>query len=116
ILQSKYVRQNPTFPKIAGILRVATLLSFPDYRDWAVFLLEEKWSPELADLSSKRITYATESVLLARSCDVPKILKRALYELVRSAGYGQPTDRERVSSRDFGALVTAREHLTTAWM
>ncbi|KAF7352185.1 hypothetical protein MVEN_01181700 [Mycena venus] len=111
-----YVHEDPSFSRIAGILRAATLLSFPDYRDWAIRLLEDRWSPALADLSPERILHATESVLLARSCDVSSILKRTMYELVRLAGYGQTNRDVALSTQDLRALVTAREHLTGAWM
>ncbi|KAJ7818971.1 hypothetical protein B0H14DRAFT_2837789 [Mycena olivaceomarginata] len=110
-----YVHQDPSFQRTASILRAATLLSFPDFRDWAVRLLEDMWSPALANLSTEEIQHATESVLLARECEPPAIRKRALYELVRLAGYGQ-SGREGVSPQDFRALVKAREHLTAAWM
>ncbi|KAJ7450374.1 hypothetical protein FB451DRAFT_1052283, partial [Mycena latifolia] len=110
-----YVHQDPSFQKMAGILRAATILAFPDFRDWAVRLLEDKWSPLLADLLTAPLGHATESVVLARACDVPSILKRALYELVRLPGYGQ-TEREGVSARDLRALVRAREELTSVWM
>ncbi|KAF7337223.1 hypothetical protein MSAN_02274700 [Mycena sanguinolenta] len=109
-----YVHKDPSSQRIASILRVSTLLSFPDFRDWAVRILEDTWSPVLADLSRKTIPHATEAVLLARSFDVPTILKRALYELVRLVGYGQ-TDRDGVSNQDYRALVKAREQLTAAW-
>ncbi|KAJ7818975.1 hypothetical protein B0H14DRAFT_2837805 [Mycena olivaceomarginata] len=110
-----YVHQDPFFQRTASILRAATLLSFPDFRDWAVRLLEDMWSPALANLSTEEIQHATESVLLARECELPAVLKRALYEFVRLAGYGQSA-REGVSPQDFRALVKAREHLTAAWM
>ncbi|KAJ7792348.1 hypothetical protein B0H14DRAFT_2931511 [Mycena olivaceomarginata] len=110
-----YVHQDPFFQRTASILRAATLLSFPDFRDWAVRLLEDMWSPALANLSTEEIQHATESVLLARECELPAVLKRALYEFVRLAGYGQ-SGREGVSPQDFRALVKAREHLTAAWM
>ncbi|KAJ6464536.1 hypothetical protein C8R45DRAFT_1107418 [Mycena sanguinolenta] len=110
-----YVHKDPSFQRIASILRVSTLLSFPDFRDWAVRLLEDRWSSALGDLSTEAIPHATETVLLARSFDVPTILKRALYELVRLAGYGQSDRDGGVSSQDYRALVNAREHLTTAW-
>jgi hypothetical protein len=111
------VHQDPSFQKIAGILRVASLLSFPDFRDWAVHLLEDQWSPSLSDVSTAPIGHATETVLLARACDAlpASVLKRAMYELVRLPGYGQ-TDRTGVSPRDFRALVKAREELTSLWM
>ncbi|KAJ7681987.1 hypothetical protein DFH06DRAFT_972136 [Mycena polygramma] len=111
-----YVHQDPSFPRIASILRAATLLSFPDFRDWAIRLLEDRWSPALADLSTERITHATESVLLSRACGAPTFLKRAMYELVRLAGYGQTPNREGVAGPDFYALVRAREQLTALWV
>ncbi|KAJ7093785.1 hypothetical protein C8R44DRAFT_890684 [Mycena epipterygia] len=60
----------------------------PRFRDPA-----PQWSPSLADLSSNYIAYGTDSVLFTRSRDPPSILdvlKRAMYELVRSRGYSQP--------------------------
>ncbi|KAJ7167845.1 hypothetical protein C8R46DRAFT_898427, partial [Mycena filopes] len=107
-----YVHEDPSLSRIASILRVATLLSFPDFRDWAIHILQERWSPALEDLSTDRITFATESIVLARTCDVPGLLKRALYELVRLAGFGQ---HDRVTSADLGALLHAREQLTAVW-
>ncbi|KAJ7726324.1 hypothetical protein DFH07DRAFT_685634, partial [Mycena maculata] len=112
-----YVHEDPSFPKLAGILRVATILSFPDFRDWAIRLLEDRWPLSLAELSTEPVRHATESIVLARSCAVPSLLKRAMYELVRLAGYGQTdTAREGVSTRDFRALVRAREELTAVWL
>ncbi|KAJ7245812.1 hypothetical protein C8J57DRAFT_1071129, partial [Mycena rebaudengoi] len=111
-----YVRKPPAFSKIAGILRASTALAFPDFRDWATDRLEEQWSPHLADLSTTPIPHATESIILARACDVPSALKRAMYELVRLAGFGQPTDAGRPRLSSTGALVNARERLTTVWM
>ncbi|KAF7337225.1 hypothetical protein MSAN_02274900 [Mycena sanguinolenta] len=105
----------PSFHRVASILRVATLLDFADFRDWAVVLMEEKWSPVLAKLSTETIPHATETILLARSFDVRTILKRALYELIRLPGYGQADRDGGVSNQDYRALVKAREHLTTAW-
>ncbi|KAJ6555344.1 hypothetical protein DFH09DRAFT_1365723 [Mycena vulgaris] len=110
-----YVHEDPSFTRMAGILRAATILSFADFRDWAIRLLEDKWSPSISDLSPTPIGHATESVILARACEVPTILKRSMYELVRLSGYGQ-TEREGVSARDFRALVKAREELTSSWL
>ncbi|KAJ7034191.1 hypothetical protein C8F04DRAFT_956750 [Mycena alexandri] len=111
-----YVHKDPSFTRTASILRVANLLSFNDFRDWAVRILQDEWSPSLEDLSIERIPHATESVILARTCDVPSILKRAMYELVRLAGYGQTDREEGVTPADFRVLVRAREQLTAQWM
>ena len=47
------------------------------------------WSPRLADLSTVPIPHATESLALARFCGLLRVMKRVMYELVRSPGYGQ---------------------------
>ncbi|KAJ7721894.1 hypothetical protein B0H16DRAFT_1431624 [Mycena metata] len=111
-----YVHKDPSFTRTASILRVATLLSFNDFRDWAIRNLEDEWSPALEDLSPVSTPHATETVTLARTCGVPTILKRAMYELVRLAGYGQTDKEEGVTAADFRALVRAREQLTVEWM
>ncbi|KAJ7469915.1 hypothetical protein B0H11DRAFT_1731194 [Mycena galericulata] len=113
-----YVHEDPPFSRLAGILRAATILKFHDFRDWIVRLLEDRWSSSLTDLSKEAIGLATESIILARACDVPSILKRAMYELARRAGYGQ-NERDSgqgVATRDFLALVRAREELTAVWL
>ncbi|KAK6991763.1 hypothetical protein R3P38DRAFT_2659822 [Favolaschia claudopus] len=118
-----YANRDPSFGRITAILRVSTILSFNDYRDWAVRFLEDQWSPDLAELSRARLPHATEIVVLARACDVPSLLKRALYELVRMAGYGQNDvndgdDRDpahTISTHDLRTLVKAREQLAAVW-
>ncbi|KAI0943108.1 hypothetical protein AcV7_002345 [Taiwanofungus camphoratus] len=48
------------------------------------------WLDDLAQLSSVRKDFATETVALARQCNVPSLLKRAYYELLRT-----PIESER---------------------
>ena len=101
------------------------------------------WSPRLADLSTVPIPHATESLALARLCGLPRVMKRAMYELVRSPGYGQNDlddsaddvddedggvgmgmmgqrsgggNRVELQSADKDALTRAREHLTSLWI
>jgi len=67
----------------------------------------------------KRIPWATEAVVLARKCDVKKVLKRALYELVRMEGFGQDIDDVDAGvllQMDYRALLKAREKLTSFWL
>ncbi|KAJ7450443.1 hypothetical protein FB451DRAFT_1410417 [Mycena latifolia] len=69
---------------MAGILRAATILAFPDFRDWPVRLLED-------EVSSSR----------ARAASPP------------SSTPGLRAARARgISARDLRALVRTREELT----
>ncbi|KAJ7705029.1 hypothetical protein B0H17DRAFT_889516, partial [Mycena rosella] len=72
----------PSFQRMAGMLHAATILSFANFRDWAVDLLEDMWSPLLADLVPAPITHTMESVVLMRTFAVPSILKCGLSELI----------------------------------
>ncbi|KAJ7641805.1 hypothetical protein FB45DRAFT_901053 [Roridomyces roridus] len=119
----KYVHKDPSFPRVAGILRAATALSFDHFREWATQFLKDRWPASLEEFSgAEDIKHATESVVLARTCDVPEILKRAMYELVRKAEYGQPQtgsgsgNHVQLAPEDFRALIRARDKLTVMWM
>ncbi|KAJ3858134.1 MAG: hypothetical protein NXY57DRAFT_906900 [Lentinula lateritia] len=67
---------------------------------------------------------ATAIVLLARDCGLQSVLKRALYELVRTDGFGQTLDSsisvsgpcDQLSAEDYRLLVKARERLISLWM
>ncbi|KAJ3911773.1 hypothetical protein F5877DRAFT_54917 [Lentinula edodes] len=67
---------------------------------------------------------ATAIVLLARKCGLQSVLKRALYELVRTDGFGQTLDSsisvsgpcDQLSAEDHRLLVKARERLISLWM
>lgn len=113
---------------MASILRASSALSFNEFEKWASQYLEEMWSPDLALLTTARIPFATESIALARHCNLLSTLKRAMYELVRLEGFGQTeadSDDERdandeefveLSPADYKALVKARERLTSLWL
>ncbi|KAF9463193.1 hypothetical protein BDZ94DRAFT_1164397, partial [Collybia nuda] len=124
-----FVYKKPPFRVMASILRSSSLLSFNEFKQWASQYLEDMWSPNLADLTRNRIPFATESIALARHCNLSSALKRAMYELVRLEGFGQAEeagsddgqdadDKENVeiSPADYRALVKARERLTTLWL
>jgi hypothetical protein len=84
-----YFIAPPSFEVISSLLRVSTVLKFPKFREFAVHSLTSAWSVELESFSkdSKWLEYAAETVTLARECDVTYVLKRALYELVRTPGF-----------------------------
>lgn len=114
-----YCFETPSFNTVASILRVATTLSFMQFRVWAVRCLEMMWSNDLAHLSADRIPNAVETVVLGRECDVPGVLKRALYELLRTGGFGtsdaSQDDGSTISKADSNQLIHAREKLIESW-
>lgn len=111
-----YFYTPPPFATVTSILRAANALSFDKYKTWAQRYLTDMWSTSLSQLSVTRIPHAIESLALARECDVPAILKRVFYELVRSPNFGQQPGRPRLSCADLDVLSTARKELTACWL
>lgn len=105
---------------MASILRASSELAFSPYEEWAIQYLQNVWSPDLADLSISRISYATESIFLAKRFGIGGVLKRAMYELVRREGFGQDEaedgEGEGLSPTVMVALVRGREKLTSMWV
>ena len=82
------------------------------------------WPAALERLSEAPIQHATETVILARRCDMPELLKRALYELLRTARRGQDEDadledpdvaRKLIPRQDLVRLIVARDELVDRW-
>ncbi|KAG1761742.1 hypothetical protein EDD22DRAFT_779334 [Suillus occidentalis] len=111
----------PAFQVLAAILRAATALGFNTYRAFAVKLLENAWSSSLTDLTAESKSNAVEVVVLARTCGIESVLKRAFYEMVRVSGYGlgdgelDSADGEEISRADERRLERMREHLISSW-
>ncbi|EGN94077.1 hypothetical protein SERLA73DRAFT_144506 [Serpula lacrymans var. lacrymans S7.3] len=125
LFYSKCVLSPPPFPEVAAILRAATRFSFPHHRSWAIQVLEEYWPSELYYLDRTKFPHALETVVLGRAYDVPGILKRAFYELLRSRTFlmdeagdeaegGNTTPQ--LEMNDIKRLISTRENLTTAWV
>ncbi|KAJ7666747.1 hypothetical protein DFH06DRAFT_1469944 [Mycena polygramma] len=121
-----YCHNPPAFPVLSAILRASTELKFPMFRDWATRSIQKMWPSSLAALSTALIPHATESVILGRAWGVSGILKRSLYELLRTPGFGQdnsdtlhrhpaPYEHSRLLPADILCLVNAREQLDLVW-
>ncbi|KAJ7060510.1 hypothetical protein C8F01DRAFT_1142930 [Mycena amicta] len=114
-----YCHQPPSFPVVASILRAASVLKFPRFRDWAQRTIQTSWSPSLEALTASTIPHATDVVSLGRDIDLgssgPDVLKRALYEVLRAPSFSQNPDQHLTTlhSSDLIALTRAREHLDT---
>ncbi|KAF9459069.1 hypothetical protein BDZ94DRAFT_1172374 [Collybia nuda] len=117
-----YFYTIPPFSTASSILRASTALSFDKYTSWARRYLTDMWPTSIDRLSTSRIPHAIESLALARECNVPSILKRVLYELVRTPRFGQNLPSidggvpPQLSPADVLVLGTAREELITLWI
>ncbi|KAF9065766.1 hypothetical protein BDP27DRAFT_1331536 [Rhodocollybia butyracea] len=133
-----YLERPPTFVVLVSILRAAHKLQFARFKNWVIGLLEKMWPAELEPLSQSSCTTrlstrlspdeATSVVSVARECGLGGVLKRALYELVRTDCFGQKSTSSAsastsssfpdatLSPSDYHVLVQARERLVSSWI
>lgn len=130
---SGYMDSPPPFPILAGILRGSRALDFTRFDDFATRKLRQMWPHDLKGLDETAQDYACETVVLAQRWNMPELLKRAFYELVRSQELGQildESDEEEngqdagryeedinslISRADLVRLIKARENLHLEW-
>ncbi len=110
------------------MLRAADALGFDKFKDYAIRHFCDKWPDHVQSVTTQRLKYAADMVLLARRCGINYVLKRTLYELVRAEGFRQETDssaedddeinsgRTALSASDYSLLLHVREQLTDFWM
>lgn len=80
----------PEFPVVAAVMRSSTALGFSSFRDMASHMLKDTWNPNLsAYCPGSAIDYAVDTIILAKQHNLPYVLKRAYYELLRSPGFKQ---------------------------
>lgn len=114
----------------------ARTLKFGQLDAIATYKLTTMWSDKLSCVTLSRIPYAAETVVISRKYNVPSLLKRAFYELLRSEGFAQMnvSDRDnenaetlsvdgrdlvghaRLGRADLLRLVVAREKLSKSWI
>lgn len=98
------------FSVLAAVLRAANKLEFTGQRRWAVKVLEDMWPRDLAAFRADPSPrpHAAESVLLANECNVPRVRRRAFYELLRTTAFGQlPSSAAPVQRPDAAAVAVA---------
>ncbi|KIM80535.1 hypothetical protein PILCRDRAFT_822256 [Piloderma croceum F 1598] len=112
-----YHTEPPSFDYIASLLRTSMTLNFPKFREFAIHCLNEAWPSDLDSfvIDFKWHERAAETVTLARTFNVPSLLKRALYELLRTPGFSKDPAND-LSKDDIIILSRAREHLSHAWI
>lgn len=100
-----YYHDTPHFPVIASIFRAADRLKFKKYLDFAERVITEQFSDDVGDVTVAEVPFAAEAVVLGRNCNIPKVLKRAFYELARmehSLEESAPEDDEKESNDEYG--------------
>nr|GAT60872.1 predicted protein [Mycena chlorophos] len=138
----KFADDPPSFPTAASIFRAATSifraassLSCKPFEQYAQKYIENIYSDDLADLGSDTVPNPVAAIVLGRKWGLPRILKRAFYELLRSTTIaelllGQPGNPEesdmddespsqetdRLPRRDVICLLEAQKRLSVAWM
>ncbi|THH27107.1 hypothetical protein EUX98_g7080 [Antrodiella citrinella] len=131
-----YLDSPLPFPVLAGLLRASRALEFSRFNDIATRKLQQLWPYQLEKLTVDPKDHASETIVLARQWDMPELLKRAFYELVRTTSLGQElfedeededgegndsamNDEERnktISRADLIRLVMTREKLHLEWL
>ena len=121
-----YVFEPPPFHVLASILRAASTLEFTQELEFASRSIRAMWPCELAGLTKDGIPNAAATINLAKDCDMPEVLKRAYYELLRSDALGQDPenfdferqedhDNSTIPRDDLISLIKTREQLWGQW-
>lgn len=100
------------FDTLAAIIRSSCKYGFDAARDWAISRLEKLVPSNLEDFNSDiRLERAPMAILLARQCNLKRLLKPAFYRMVRARRFDPnipPTGpRAEEPSYDTAAFATA---------
>jgi hypothetical protein len=115
----------PPFSVAASLLRVSTTLDFPTFRAFSVKRVQSFFPPNVEHVSFERMdsVEAAEAMLLGQMYDVPDIVKRASYELLRTSGLSHVDpdvpchdQMHQRSAKDIDRLVTVRRKLAYFWV
>ncbi|KAI0322561.1 hypothetical protein OF83DRAFT_649169 [Amylostereum chailletii] len=128
---AKFITIPPSFEILASVLRASSALAFPDLFHWAVIRLENMWPADPPCTPGHVLPHAIETIILAKQYNVPRVLKRAMYEAARSPLYGHSRDnnngvqnadvststtRAQLSPEELLAIINASHQLSHAWM
>ncbi|KAH8091783.1 hypothetical protein BXZ70DRAFT_467829 [Cristinia sonorae] len=127
----EYMDSPLPFDMLASLLRCSRALDFTRFDKLATSKLRLMWPSELENLDSDSIEHASETIVLAKQWNMPELLKRAFYELVRTTSLGQEVgdddddddDAEAedaknkiISRADLVRLIKTREKLHLEWI
>ncbi|KAF7327567.1 hypothetical protein MKEN_00335700 [Mycena kentingensis (nom. inval.)] len=132
-----FAHRQPPFPKILAIYRAARYLDFRRFEDYAAEVINDLFSDKLENLTSSPAPNPIDAILLAREWNIPHILKRAFYELLRAPTVAdfeeldpdsespdttlvqdklvESTGLGRLGTDDLVRLVDVQKRLSAAW-
>jgi hypothetical protein len=98
-------------------------------QNWAIASLEKLWPDDYRTVLPKHIPDAVETVALARTYSIPKVRKRAMYEIARSDDFAtllymkdenslisDDTDKALLSAEEVRQLIASRERMSIFWV
>lgn len=107
----------PNHDIVEHVLKASTALSFPKLRDLFIYVVEQKWPVNLESYSPEENLYAAETIILGRELKVPRVLKRAFYELLV---YDDMTQTDSggglLGQADLLRLIAARNSISDKWI
>ncbi|KAJ6576981.1 hypothetical protein DFH09DRAFT_1450608 [Mycena vulgaris] len=119
--------RGPKFLTAAAVLRAATVFKFSKFLAFTRQYLLEMFSDDLRYLDFKTVPNPTAAVILGRQFNLPGILKRVFYELIRAqpekpADWDGDDDTAPVHSLqgldavDLIRLMDAQKRIAAAWL
>ncbi|KAF6748867.1 hypothetical protein DFP72DRAFT_915651 [Ephemerocybe angulata] len=125
-----YFYSPPTLRDTYAVLRAAQLLRFTEYEMWARRRVADAWSDDLGhEWSSLDGACPVEAIEVGRTCGIPGVVRRGMYELLKDEMLGQSIDEDVGSCEDDEAqpksilkiedilvLTLARAKLQRAWI
>ncbi|KAF8206918.1 hypothetical protein K438DRAFT_1533384, partial [Mycena galopus ATCC 62051] len=116
----------PPFLTLAAIFRAATTFKFHKFKEFASQSLLDWFSSNVGELNAGKVPYPAAAVVLGREWNLPGILKRAFYELLRTPP-AEPTNEDdklpNGANRldgwvvdDIIRLGETQKQLTTMWL
>ncbi|KAL1747241.1 hypothetical protein HDZ31DRAFT_61437 [Schizophyllum fasciatum] len=111
---------SPGFLVHAAIYRAADDLIFPAYREYAQRFMEEEFSDALDTVTAEIKPHAAEAVQLADNWYLPRLFKRAFYELARNpnaynAGLVNDDGDNVLEGGLMLRLLSVQKNLAKAW-
>ncbi|KAJ7455120.1 hypothetical protein FB451DRAFT_1099431 [Mycena latifolia] len=118
---------SPRFLTVAAVFRAAASFKFAKFLAFTRQYLLEMFSENLGHLDARVVPNPTAAIILGREWNLPRILKRAFYELIRTPPH-DPTyldgeddtafahHLQGLDVQDVIRLTDAQKHLTAAWL
>ncbi|KAL1717020.1 hypothetical protein EV715DRAFT_204228 [Schizophyllum commune] len=112
--------EDPEAPMLAAIFRAASILRFEKFKAYAQKKLTDLYPSSLDKVTEWIQYYNTNMVILARDWKLPRILKRALYDIVRDSEAEETFQADETAladlyPRDLYLLSLAQKNVALEW-